>query len=60
MTRLVELSVANAAAKQRGGLIGLIGRAVTATQAVFTFGRLYLVPVKKQALPDDIRMQPVW
>jgi magnesium-protoporphyrin IX monomethyl ester (oxidative) cyclase len=60
MTRLVALSVANAAAKQRGGVIGLVGRAVTATQAFFTFGRLFLVPVKKQALPAEIRMQPVW
>jgi magnesium-protoporphyrin IX monomethyl ester (oxidative) cyclase len=60
MTRLVELSVANAAAQQRGGLWGMAVRAVTAVQAFFTFGRLYLLPVKKQALPAEIRMQPVW
>jgi magnesium-protoporphyrin IX monomethyl ester (oxidative) cyclase len=60
MTRLVELSIANAKAKERGGVIGLIGRATTAVQAVFTFGRLYLLPVKKNELPADIRMQPTW
>ena len=60
MTRLVELSIANAKAKERGGLIGLAGRAVTAVQAVFTFGRLYMLPVKKNELPADIRMQPTW
>ena len=60
MTRLVELSIANAKAKERGGVIGLIGRATTAVQAVFTFGRLYLLPVKKNELPVDIRMQPTW
>ena len=60
MTRLLELSIANAKAKERGGVIGLIGRASTALQAVFTFGRLYLLPVKKNELPADIRMQPTW
>ena len=29
-------------------------------QAAFTFGRLYLLPVKKQELPQTIRMEPVW
>jgi len=60
MTRLVELSIANAKAKERGGVSGLIGRASTALQAVFTFGRLYMLPVKKNVLPADIRMQPTW
>jgi magnesium-protoporphyrin IX monomethyl ester (oxidative) cyclase len=60
MTRLVALSIANAKAKERGGVIGLIGRASTALQAVFTFGRVYLLPVKKNELPADIRMQPTW
>ena len=60
MTRLVELSIANAKAKERGGVMGLIGRASTALQALFTFGRLYMLPVKKNELPADIRMQPIW
>jgi magnesium-protoporphyrin IX monomethyl ester (oxidative) cyclase len=60
MTRLVELSIANAKAKERGGVMGLIGRASTALQALFTFGRLYMLPVKKNELPADIRMQPTW
>jgi magnesium-protoporphyrin IX monomethyl ester (oxidative) cyclase len=60
MTRLVELSIANAKAKERGGVTGLIGRAVTAVQAAFTFGRLYMLPVKKNELPANIRMQPTW
>ena len=28
--------------------------------AAFTFVRLYLLPVKANALPADIRLQPVW
>jgi magnesium-protoporphyrin IX monomethyl ester (oxidative) cyclase len=60
MTRLVELSIANAKAKERGGILGLIGRASSALQAAFTFGRLYMLPVKKNELPANIRMQPTW
>jgi magnesium-protoporphyrin IX monomethyl ester (oxidative) cyclase len=29
-------------------------------QAAYTFGKLYLLPVKKNELPADIRMQPTW
>ena len=60
MTRLVELSIAHAKAKERGGLLGLVAQASAAVQAVFTFARLYMVPVKQQALPADIRVQPIW
>ncbi len=28
--------------------------------AALTFVRLYLLPVKANALPADIRLQPVW
>ena len=51
---------ANAKAKERGGILGLIGRASSALQATFTFGRLYMLPVKKNELPANIRMQPTW
>ncbi|MBU3738845.1 MAG: magnesium-protoporphyrin IX monomethyl ester (oxidative) cyclase [Rhodoferax sp.] len=60
MTRLAELSVESAAAKARGGLIGGLKRAYCATLATLTFGRLYLLPVKQQELPPQIRVQPTW
>jgi magnesium-protoporphyrin IX monomethyl ester (oxidative) cyclase len=60
MERLVELSIANAKAKERGGLVGTLLRATTAVQAVCTFGRLYFLPVKRNALPTQIRVQPTW
>jgi len=60
MERLVELSIANAQAKERGGLVGNLLRATTAVQAVWTFGRLYFLPVKRNALPTQIRVQPTW
>ena len=60
MTRLVDLSIANAKAKERGGVMGLWGQATSALGAAWTFGRLYLLPVKRNNLPKDIRVQPVW
>jgi len=60
MTRLVDLSIANAKAKERGGVMGLWGQAKSALGAAFTFGRLYLLPVKRNTLPQEIRVQPAW
>jgi magnesium-protoporphyrin IX monomethyl ester (oxidative) cyclase len=60
MERLVELSIANAKAKERGGLVGTLLRATTAVQAVWTFGRLYFLPVKRNDLPAQVRVQPAW
>jgi magnesium-protoporphyrin IX monomethyl ester (oxidative) cyclase len=60
MERLVELSIANAKAKERGGVLGLIGQASSALAAVWTFGRLYFLPVKRNDLPAQVRVQPAW
>ena len=60
MERLVELSIANAKAKERGGVVGTLLRATTAVQAAWTFGRLYFLPVKRNDLPAQIRVQPTW
>jgi magnesium-protoporphyrin IX monomethyl ester (oxidative) cyclase len=60
MSRLVELSIANAKAKERGGVMGLIGQASSALGAVWTFARLYFLPVKRHSLPAQIRVQPAW
>ena len=60
MERLVELSIANAKAKERGGVLGLIGQASSALAAVWTFGRLYFLPVKRNNLPAQVRVQPAW
>ena len=60
MERLVELSIANAKAKERGGVVGTFLRATTAVQAAWTFGRLYFLPVKRNDLPAQIRVQPAW
>lgn len=49
-----------AAAKAKGGLMGKLAQGAHAAGAALTFVRLYLLPVKANALPADIRLQPVW
>ena len=60
MDRLLKLSLAHAAAKARGGIIGRLQAAGLAVQAALTFGRLFLLPVKNNTLPAQIRFEPVW
>lgn len=60
MDKLLAISLANDKAVARGGLVGTLQRGVCAAKAFFTFGRLYLVPVKQHELPKDIRLDPVW
>ena len=60
MSRLVEIAVADAKAKQQGGLWGTVKHGWCAIQAVATFTRLFFVPVKHRALPQDMRVQPTW
>ncbi len=60
LERLLQISLAADRAKKRGGLIGKLQVAVCGAKAAITFGRLYLLPVKKQELPQIIRMEPVW
>ena len=60
MTTLLKASVGHAQAKARGGVMGLLGQARHALVAAWTFGRLFLLPVKHRPLPEQIRVQPVW
>ncbi|MFM2118734.1 MAG: hypothetical protein RL722_202, partial [Pseudomonadota bacterium] len=60
LDRLCELSTAMQAAKERGGLIGRLRQGVCGLQALATFGRLYLMPTVKHALPERIHTAPAW
>ena len=60
LDRLRRIGEASDAAKARGGLVGGIGRLWHAARAAVTFGRLYCLPVRPNALPDDVRMAPSW
>ncbi|TKD50943.1 magnesium-protoporphyrin IX monomethyl ester (oxidative) cyclase [Sphingomonas baiyangensis] len=46
--------------KARGGIAGAIDRIAGTAAAGFTFARLYCTPVRKTALPAQIRLAPAW
>ncbi len=60
LDRLRRISVASAAAKQRGGLLGWARRGALAVAGAAVFARLYLLPVNRQALPERVRLSPAW
>ena len=44
-----------------GGLAAmLLATLIWSIVAALTFARLYLLPVKRNAMPADIRLDPVW
>ena len=47
-------------AKERGGITGSIQKAWYATLGIFTFFRMYLIPVNHHELPAKIRMLAIW
>jgi magnesium-protoporphyrin IX monomethyl ester (oxidative) cyclase len=47
-------------AKKAGGIGGVLRQAGLAAKAGWTFLRLYLLPVKPNELPADVRMAPAW
>ncbi len=60
MDRLFRIQTAMDAAKARGGLVGAVQRGAWAMAGAATFARLYLLPVKRHALPQQIRVAPAW
>jgi magnesium-protoporphyrin IX monomethyl ester (oxidative) cyclase len=60
LEQMLRISVAHERAKVRGGAVGLLLQGVHALRAVWTFGRLFMLPVKSNELPQQVRMAPVW
>jgi magnesium-protoporphyrin IX monomethyl ester (oxidative) cyclase len=60
LERLRRISVASDNARARGGLSGAVQRIGFACAAAMTFGRLYLLPVRRNELPENIRVVPAW
>ena len=60
LAKLVTCSEGFAAGKARGGLLGRLAQARHAVSGALTFARLYLHPVKRHALPEQIRVAPAW
>ncbi len=57
---LVRLDNANTAAKARGGVLGKLGQLRCAALATLTFSRIYLLPVRRNELPANVRLSPAW
>jgi len=49
-----------AAARAQGGFVSRLRRIGYLAANAVTFARLYLLPVKRHALPADVRLAPVW
>ncbi|MEY2777259.1 MAG: magnesium-protoporphyrin monomethyl ester (oxidative) cyclase [Pseudomonadota bacterium] len=60
LDRLCRIQLRMDAAKAQGGLMGGLRQAGCAVQAAITLTRLYLIPVRKRALPADVRLAPSW
>jgi magnesium-protoporphyrin IX monomethyl ester (oxidative) cyclase len=60
LERLRHISLANEAAQRQGGLVGAMKRAGCGLAAAATFARLYCLPAKPNALPQDMRVAPAW
>jgi magnesium-protoporphyrin IX monomethyl ester (oxidative) cyclase len=60
LTRLFEIQTQLDAAKARGGVMGKLTQAKCAVQGLYTFARLYCLPVQRHELPADVRMAPAW
>jgi magnesium-protoporphyrin IX monomethyl ester (oxidative) cyclase len=60
LERLFDISERMAAAKSQGGIGGGLRRLGLGMAAGATFLRLYLMPGRKAALPDDVRLAPAW
>jgi magnesium-protoporphyrin IX monomethyl ester (oxidative) cyclase len=60
MSRLAAINTRMTMASERGGVWGKLRQGWCALQAAAVFARVYCIPVKKQALPVSVRVQPTW
>jgi magnesium-protoporphyrin IX monomethyl ester (oxidative) cyclase len=60
LDRLCQLGKEMAAAQAEGGLANQAKRLLLMGTAAITFARLYLLPAKGNALPENVRLQPAW
>ena len=60
LERLREVSEATARARAQGGIGGLVKRAGLAFSGAAAFARLYFMPAKPNALPQQVRIAAAW
>jgi magnesium-protoporphyrin IX monomethyl ester (oxidative) cyclase len=58
--KLTEIAHATQAAKKQGGLSGRMKAAWLNARAAATFARLYVIPVRRHDLPQNVLLAPVW
>jgi magnesium-protoporphyrin IX monomethyl ester (oxidative) cyclase len=60
LEQLRRIAVAVEAAKVRGGLVGTAKRTVLGIAAAATFARLFLLPTRRNEIPQRVLMAPAW
>ena len=60
LERLRRIADASAAASARGGIVGRARKLALGAAAAATFIRLYLLPIRPNELPQDVRIAPAW
>jgi magnesium-protoporphyrin IX monomethyl ester (oxidative) cyclase len=60
LDRLYRISVEGEALRKKGGPLSLVKRGLLKVKGAAIFARLYLLPVKRNDLPDVVRMAPAW
>ena len=60
LERLRRITVAKAAARKQGGVLGKLKNIGLTAGAAATFARLFLLPVKHNEMRADVRMAPAW
>ena len=60
LERLRRITEGMAAAKARGGLLGRARRVGLSASAAANFARLFLLPTKRNAAPQHVRLAPAW
>lgn len=60
LERLLRISERMAAAERRGGIMGKLRKAGLVAAAGVGFLRLYLIPAKRNDLPQQVRLAPAW
>ena len=58
--QLRRITVAKAAARRQGGVLGKVKNAGLTVAAGAAFLRMYVTPVKDNAMPETVRLQPAW
>ena len=60
LERLRVISETLGETEKATGLVGKLRRFGLGASAVYTFSRLYMLPAKPNALPENIRLAPAW